>query len=353
MSRVSSFAVALRGGLCVYAASLAVITTLISFGSAAVFQYVIVVGSEFLLVEQSPRASAPKAPVRASVTTDVRGHVTLTQDWLDRIRSDDFWSGKSGARGGGGPSQPYVSRSNLFGPSRPEPLPRARFDDVPRFRERTETPYRTVCVRPCDGYFWPVSFATSEAHFQRDRAVCEKSCGQTAKLYVSRNSSGELDDMRDLDGQPYTRLPTAFRFRTAYEPTCKCNPHPWEQEAKDKHRLFAVQDQQRKSTKPPVQAKAQPNMQRLDETRGKTANDAPGKKTVAYGKLATGPAVNATGAEVTAAGSAAGAPTRDVSSPKFLIINAALIAKPQPQVRPGPSAARDLKGDRGAGSSRR
>ncbi len=340
MSRVIRLSVALRGGFCIYAATLAVIMAMTGYGSAALFKHTVAAASEFILVEQSARAPVPKGHPKASVATDVRGHVTLTQDWLDRIRSDDFWSGRGGARGGGGPSQPYTSRSNLFGTSRPEPPSRARIDDVPNLPKPVEIGYRTVCVRQCDGYFWPISFATSEAHFQRDRAACENSCGHTAKLYVSRNRNGDLEDMRDLDGQPYSKLPTAFLFRSKYEPACKCNPHPWEQEAQAKHRLFAAQEQQRRDTRQAAQVKPQPNVRRLDERRGKAAETAAKPQTVAYVKAAAGPAVDKASAEPPASAGAVAGKVPDASAPKFLIINAALIAKPQPQSQPQARAGR-------------
>ena len=335
MSRLFWLSVALRGGFCVYAATLALIAALISFGSAALFKQAVAVGSDFLLVEHAPRPTALKANAKASVAIDVRGHVTLTQDWLDRIRSDDFWSGRGGARGGGGPSQPYTSRNNLFGSSRPEPPARVRHDDVPINPKRIEMPYRTVCVRQCDGYFFPVSFATTEAHFQRDRAVCEKSCGQSAKLYVSKNRNGDLDDLRDLDGLPYSKLPTAYQFRTKYEPTCKCNPHPWEQEAQDKHRLLA-EEQQRRDAKQAANAKSLPNVVRLDATRGKAATAAAKLEIAKLVRAAAAPAPERAVPEASPSARQAG----NAPPPKFLIINAALATKPQPPARTSPNAER-------------
>lgn len=353
MSSVFRLAAALRGGFCVYAASLAVITALIGFGSATLFKHGVVVGSQFLLVEQAPRPASPKGHARASVVQDVRGHVTLTQDWLDRIRSDDFWSGRGGARGGGGPSQPNSSRSYLFGPSRPEAPSRVRHDDVPINPKRTEIGYRTVCVRQCDGYFWPISFATSKAHFQRDRAVCESSCGGTAKLYVSSNRNGDLDDMRDLDGQSYTKLPTAFQFRTKYEPACKCNPHPWEQEAKEKHRLLALLEESHKTTRQVAHAKAQPNARRLNEARGHDAAAAAKPQAAKPAKAAAIPAVDPVRSENAQESASVAGRVLDAPSPaKFLIINAAL--QPKPYVLSGRSTSRgDRPGDRGGDAARR
>ena len=43
--------------------------------------------------------------------------------------------------------------------------------------DRPRDTYRTVCVRMCDGYYFPVSFSVTPDRFERDRQSCENSCG--------------------------------------------------------------------------------------------------------------------------------------------------------------------------------
>jgi hypothetical protein len=102
-------------------------------------------------------------------------------------------------------------------------------------------------VRLCDGYFFPISFATSEGQFERDEQACARSCSAPTKLFVYRNPGQEPEQMVDLDGRPYAKLPTAFQFRTRFDQSCKCNPHPWEQEAVARHRRYAEVDAKKKS----------------------------------------------------------------------------------------------------------
>ena len=47
--------------------------------------------------------------------------------------------------------------------------------------------YRTVCVRLCDGSYFPLSFATTADHFDEDEQLCKSRCGTPAKLYVYKN----------------------------------------------------------------------------------------------------------------------------------------------------------------------
>lgn len=83
--------------------------------------------------------------------------------------------------------------------------------------------YRTLCVRTCDGYFFPVSFSTGSDQFVNDAARCSEMCpaGET-ELYVHRNPGGLQEDMTSLSGVAYTSLDNAYRFKTEYVSGCAC-----------------------------------------------------------------------------------------------------------------------------------
>jgi hypothetical protein len=88
--------------------------------------------------------------------------------------------------------------------------------------------FRTLCVRTCDGYYFPVSFSTSAPDLDRDAAACETMCpGTEVELYLHRAPEEESDQMVSRAGIPYTELPTAFKYREAgYQRPegCGCNP---------------------------------------------------------------------------------------------------------------------------------
>ncbi|GBE43336.1 hypothetical protein BMS3Bbin10_01412 [bacterium BMS3Bbin10] len=92
--------------------------------------------------------------------------------------------------------------------------------------------YRTLCVRSCDGYYWPVSFSTTRAGFSRDAKQCVSSCTVPAKLFVHRNPGADIAQMVDLKGKPYARTEHAFRYRQEYVKGCRCKPEPWSEAAK-------------------------------------------------------------------------------------------------------------------------
>jgi hypothetical protein len=95
--------------------------------------------------------------------------------------------------------------------------------------------YRTLCVRTCDGYYWPVSFATTRGGFARDARQCESSCSAPAQLFVHRNPGADVEHMVDLQGRPYSSMENAFRYREEYVENCRCKPEPWSEAAREEY----------------------------------------------------------------------------------------------------------------------
>ena len=100
--------------------------------------------------------------------------------------------------------------------------------------------FRTVCVRLCDGYYFPVSFSVTAERLQRDSKVCESRCGAQGRLFIYRNPGGTVEDMQDLSGRPYRQLRTAFLYRSEYVPSCTCQAHPWETASLERHRAYRL-----------------------------------------------------------------------------------------------------------------
>jgi Protein of unknown function (DUF2865) len=83
--------------------------------------------------------------------------------------------------------------------------------------------YRTLCVRLCDGYYFPVSFSTLPNHFERDAQQCQSKCAAPAKLFYYKNPGGAIEDMVSTDtNEPYINLKTAFLYRKEYKQNCSC-----------------------------------------------------------------------------------------------------------------------------------
>jgi hypothetical protein len=83
--------------------------------------------------------------------------------------------------------------------------------------------FRTICVRTCDGYYYPISFATSSDRFRDDEQTCQRMCpASEVSLYTYHNPGEEVAQAVSLNGRPYTELPTAFSYRKALNPACSC-----------------------------------------------------------------------------------------------------------------------------------
>ncbi|WP_043161774.1 DUF2865 domain-containing protein [Bradyrhizobium sp. Ai1a-2] len=106
--------------------------------------------------------------------------------------------------------------------------------------------YRTVCVRSCDGAYFPVSFATVQGRFADDEKTCKAQCpAAEATLFAYRNPGEDINQAVSISGQPYTSLPNAFKFRTEFNPSCSCKPagQTWAEALKSVDDKAAVEQQ--------------------------------------------------------------------------------------------------------------
>jgi len=88
--------------------------------------------------------------------------------------------------------------------------------------------YRTLCVRSCDGFFFPVSSAAAPSDFARDERTCQMMCpGTQTALYFHTADGQESEDMVSArTREPYTTMPNAFAYRNTSAPmskACSCN----------------------------------------------------------------------------------------------------------------------------------
>lgn len=116
--------------------------------------------------------------------------------------------GQQGARGG--------LLDNMFGGG-------YDYVDTPFDPWSTQQTRRTVCVRTCDGFYWPISFSTTDNYVGQDAIQCHEMCpGTEVALFSYRNPGEEPEDMISLSGAPYRSMPYAFRFRTEIDTSCSC-----------------------------------------------------------------------------------------------------------------------------------
>jgi hypothetical protein len=82
---------------------------------------------------------------------------------------------------------------------------------------------RTVCVRTCDGYYFPISYATNASRFAQDEKTCQRMCPAAEVMLFSYPTQGaDITQATSVNGQPYTSLPNALKYRSEFNPSCTC-----------------------------------------------------------------------------------------------------------------------------------
>ncbi len=134
-------------------------------------------------------------------------------------------------RGGAAPPPQRGFFDSLLGaltPQAPPPpptavLPQVRDDDRDDEGPRGRGGSQAVCVRGCDGGFFPLPI--SARHGADDLTqMCEALCPGAETAVFTRNPDSDIKTSVGLDGKPYTDLPNALAFQKRYTAACSCRP---------------------------------------------------------------------------------------------------------------------------------
>ena len=77
---------------------------------------------------------------------------------------------------------------------------------------RSSGTYRTLCVRTCDGYYFPISYSTVPSKFADDEQLCQRLCPATEVTLYSHRNPGE-DVARAVSSDRPVLLRTAQRVQ--------------------------------------------------------------------------------------------------------------------------------------------
>jgi hypothetical protein len=80
----------------------------------------------------------------------------------------------------------------------------------------------TVCVRTCDGAFFPVSYFGADSRADTLGQVCRSLCPNADVALYSFPFGGTIDEAVSSTGEPYSSLPNAHKFEQTFEPACSC-----------------------------------------------------------------------------------------------------------------------------------
>ena len=80
----------------------------------------------------------------------------------------------------------------------------------------------TVCVRTCDGGFFPVTYFGAGSRADTLEEVCQLHCSNAEVKLYSFPFGGTIDEAVSSAGQPYASLPNAHKFEQSYDSSCSC-----------------------------------------------------------------------------------------------------------------------------------
>jgi len=181
--------------------------------------------------------------------------------------------------------------------------------------------YHTVCVRSCDGYYFPISYSTVPGHFAEDQQVCQRECpAADVALYSFRNPGESMDQAVSTTGQLYTALPTAYRYRASLVAGCSCRRagQSWADALKNADDSSTLESGDIVVTDQNAKALSQP-----PKASGKAATASPAQSQSATAKPAATPNASANAA--------------DTKNTKVRVIGPPFLS--QSQVQPQPSAS--------------
>jgi hypothetical protein len=126
------------------------------------------------------------------------------------------------------PQQPGLFE-RLFGSTATVNQPRESLRDVespidPEARDKVRLGGRTpVCVRTCDGFFFPVNYEGLSSRGEHGE-VCKALCPGAETMVMYMRLGADIETAASGDGQAYTAFPFALKYRENRDNACYCRP---------------------------------------------------------------------------------------------------------------------------------
>ena len=178
-----------------------------------------------------------------------------------------------------------------------------------------------VCVRTCDGSFFPVSYSGAGSRADSLEDVCRSLCPNADMALYSFPFGGTIEEAASPTGEPYANLPNAGKFEKAYDPSCSCRRkgQSWadalaDAEARyghEKHDILVTPEKSAEMARPIIDPKA------------KLAMDSKGKPITPNASLLAGPGAPPVLGPAPGSGANPGAPSLDTATAPVLDANGA------------------------------
>ena len=81
-----------------------------------------------------------------------------------------------------------------------------------------------ICVRDCDGGFFPVSYSAGRSNLDDLEKLCRTLCPNASVRLYTRSQWRGLETAVSIDGEPYAGHPNALKFQSRFDASCGCKP---------------------------------------------------------------------------------------------------------------------------------
>lgn len=107
-------------------------------------------------------------------------------------------------------------------------------DDTPRGGSMA------VCVKSCDGSFFPVSYSAHRGNLEELSDLCRSLCPNAEVTLYTRSLYRDMKSAVSIHGEPYRDMHNAFRFEKAVDTSCSCKApgQTWVQALADAERVL-------------------------------------------------------------------------------------------------------------------
>jgi len=94
--------------------------------------------------------------------------------------------------------------------------------DQPLDATGAEAGSKAVCVRSCDGAFFPVSYSASQGRLTGLEDMCRALCPNADVALYTYPPSGQIEQAVSINGAKYMDSPNALKYRQSVDSTCSC-----------------------------------------------------------------------------------------------------------------------------------
>jgi hypothetical protein len=114
------------------------------------------------------------------------------------------------------------------GPSETPPSQQGPTEDIPPETDQEQKAHggsQAVCVRTCDGGYFPLSISARGADPAFLTSLCQALCPNATVAVYTRAPYTQIETAVALEGDaPYSEMPNALKYQKSFDASCTCKP---------------------------------------------------------------------------------------------------------------------------------